>query len=184
VIGEVPAGAQVLIIGRSMDKSWWRVCYTADAKTDCAAAPGDVSAGRQGWVPYSALEVRGRTDTVAKMTPAVPAPVARASATPKPMKVCVSGYIVNTAGGVPLRNWVLQLQSPDGTIRTTRSNSNGRYEFADLTPGTYTVSERVEPGWRVVSPQSSVITVAPAATCVSVDFWNERQESEPPPPER
>jgi tetratricopeptide (TPR) repeat protein len=186
VIGEIPAGAQVVIVGRSEDKAWWRVCYAVDGKTDCAAAPGDVSAGQQGWVPYSALEVHGRTDTVAAMTPAVSAPVTRASATPKVPKAtnaCVSGHIYNTAGGVPLRNWVLQLQGPDGTIRTTRSYYNGLYGFADLTPGTYTVSLRVEPEWRVVSPQSSVITVAPAATCVVVDFWNEPIQHEAVPTE-
>ena len=174
VIGEVPAGAPVLIIGRSEDKAWWRVCYAVDGKTDCGAAPGAVPAGLQGWVPYSALEVRGRTDTVAAMTPAVSAPVTRASATPNATKTCLSGHIYNTAGAVPLRNWVLQLQSPDGTVRTTRSYYNGLYGFADLVPGSYTVSVRVEPGWHTVSPQSSGITVAPAATCGEVDFWNER----------
>ena len=101
-----------------------------------------------------------------------------------PTKSCVTGHIYDTAGGVPQRNWVLQLEGPDGTIRTTHSNSNGRYEFSGLVPGVYTVSERVEPGWHVVSPQASVITVAPARACVDVDFWNERNQEAPPIPER
>jgi hypothetical protein len=82
---------------------------------------------------------------------------------------------------------VLQLQSPDGTIRTARSYYNGLYGFADLTPGAYTVSVRAEPGWRVVSPPSSSITIAPAMACVEVDFWNERIPEgggAPPTPER
>ena len=91
----------------------------------------------------------------------------------------MTGHIYNVAGGAPLRNWVLDLQSPDGTIRTARSYYNGLYEFNDLTPGVYTVSMRAQSDWRVVSPQSSVITVAPAATCVEVDFWNERIQSSP-----
>ena len=178
-------GAQMVISGRSIDKAWWRVCDASGGNTGCTAP-----AEKHGWVPYAALDVRGRTDMIAMVTPAVPPPVARATATPAPTKTCVTGYIYNTAGGVPLRNWVLQLEGPDGTIRRTRSNSNGRYEFNGVVPGVYTVSERVEPGWRVVSPQASVITVAPAKTCVAVDFWNERNQDSggaataPPTPER
>ena len=109
-----------------------------------------------------------------------------ATATPRAMKSCVSGHIYNVAGGVPLRNWTLQLESPDGTIDTARSYYNGLYGFTDLPPGTYTVSVRVEPGWHVVSPQSSVVTVAPATSCVEVDFWNERSQDSAgrPTPER
>ena len=143
-----------------------------------------MSAGQQGWLPYSALEVHGRTDLVDKMPPAVSAQVTRATATPQPPWVCESGHIYNTAGGTPLRNWVLQLQSADGTIRTTHSYYNGLYGFGDLTPGTYTVSERVEPGWRVVSPRSSVVTVTSGRACATVDFWNEHLSGEPTPPER
>ena len=108
--------------------------------------------GRQGWVSYASLDVRGGTDTVAVVTPAVSPPIARATATPLPTRACLTGHVYNVAGGVPLRNWVVQLQTPNGTVYTARSLYNGLYRFSDLAPGTYTVSERVEPGWRVVSP--------------------------------
>ena len=70
VIGAVPIGAQVLITGRSTDRAWWYVCYAAGGETECTASAGVALKGQQGWVPYSALDVRGRTDAVALMTPA------------------------------------------------------------------------------------------------------------------
>jgi tetratricopeptide (TPR) repeat protein len=194
IIGEIPAGAQVTIIGRSSDKAWWRVCYAANGESECVAPAGVTpKTGQQGWVPYAALDARGRTDTVAVVTPAVSLPaVVRATATPAATKVCVAGHIYNVAGGAPLRNWILQLIGPDGTARSTRSFYNGAYGFNDLTPGTYTLSIQGQSGWRIVSPPSSVIDVAPSKACLEVDFWNERnQDSDgsngapvPPTPER
>ena len=181
VIGAVPAGAQMIVVGRSADKAWWRVCYADNLEAACIPPAGAAPTGQLGWAPYGSLDVRGGTESVAVMTPAVASstsgPVApRATATMLPTKSCVSGHIYNTAGGVPLRNWILQLQGENGTIRTTRSYYNGLYGFTDLAPGTYTVSVQVEPGWRVVSPPSSVVTVAPGKSCVEVDFWNERSQ--------
>ena len=186
IIGEVPTGARVIISGRSADKAWWRVCYAAGGEADCRTPGGEGPTARQGWVPYTALDVRGRTDTIAVVTPDVAPLVVRTTATPPAMKSCVSGHIYNVAGGVPLRNWTLQLESPDGRIDTARSYYNGLYGFTDLPPGTYTVSVRVEPGWNVVSPQSSVVNVTPATSCVEVDFWNERSQDSAgrPTPER
>jgi hypothetical protein len=128
-------------------------------------------------VPYAALDVRGRTDVVAVVTPSVSLPgVVRATATPAAMKVCVTGHIYNVAGGTPLRNWILQLTGPDGSTRSARSFYNGLYGFNDLPPGTYTLSIQGQSGWRIVSPPSSVIDVAPSKTCLEVDFWNERSQ--------
>jgi tetratricopeptide (TPR) repeat protein len=178
IIGEVPVGAQVIIVGRSTDKAWWRVCYAANGGSECTTPAGVTpKKGQQGWVPYAALDVRGRTDTVAVVTPSVSLPVAvRATATPSTTKVCVTGHIYNVAGGTPLRNWILQLTGPDGTARSTRSYYNGLYGFNDLAPGIYTLSIQGQSGWRIVSPPSSVIDVAPSKACVEVDFWNERNQ--------
>ena len=100
--------------------------------------------------------------------------------------MCVEGRVYDTAGGGPLRGWTVSLQDVGGQVRTLRSAANGVYRFSNLTVGVYTVSLRVEPGWRAVSPESSTVTVAPADLCVGVDFWNERAASEgssaPPPP--
>jgi hypothetical protein len=69
---------------------------------------------------------------------------------------------------------------------SVRTDAGGNYRFADLAPGSYSVSERLENGWHAVSPNPTVVVLAPAAECVTVDFWNEQADgaTPAPPPDR
>jgi len=50
----------------------------------------------------------------------------------------VSGRVTRSDTKDPIANATVQLQSlPAGAGRTTRSNADGRFEFADVTPGSY-----------------------------------------------
>lgn len=181
IIGQVAAGASVAVTGRTADGVWLRICC--------------VSSGRDGWVGSEKLTVRGSLALAPVVTnlpqggPATPRPAATAPAN----VACVLGHVYNSADKAPLFGWTITLQGPDGSTatRTARTTSAGYYRFSNLPAGAYTISERVEVGWRALSPQSSPVTVALASACVEIDFWNERSEggsgSQPgptPTPER
>lgn len=174
VVGQLPAAAQVVITGRDADRIWLRVCYSAaDQGQSCQTNTPGASA-RQGWVPYAALAVSGRMDIVAVITP-IPLPTAQSGQTPRPSAqvICLGGRVLNAAGGGPLRNWIVTLQAPDGTAATARSIYDGTYKFGNLAAGSYTVSIRVEAGWRMLSPVTNNVSLTPGAACAQVDFWAE-----------
>lgn len=172
-IGQVAGGASVAVTGRTADGVWLRIC--------CVNPSGAAGAGREGWVGSNVLKVQGALALAPVVTnlpqgrPATPRPAAT-----QPVDVaCVLGHVYNTAGKAPLFGWNITLQGPDGSTatRTARTTSAGYYRFSNLAPGVYTISERVEVGWRAISPPSSVITVALANACVEIDFWNERGDA-------
>ena len=56
-----------------------------------------------------------------------------------------------------LENWVIFLDENqngilDTTEQSTLTNADGQYTFTNLTPGTYTIAEVVQPGWQQVYP--------------------------------
>ena len=184
IIGQVAAGATMTVTGRTADGVWLRICC--------------VGSGREGWVGSEKLTVRGSLALAPVVTnlpqggPATPRPAAT-----QPVSVaCVLGHVRNVSGQTPLFGWTITLQGPDGSTApsktlTTRTNSAGYFRFSNLAAGAYMISERVEVGWRAISPQANPVTVALASACVEIDFWNERSEggsgSQPgptPTPER
>ena len=178
IIGQVAAGASVAVTGRTADGVWLRIC--------CVSTGNASGAGREGWVGSEKLNVRGSLALAPVVTnlpqggPATPRPAAT-----QPVSVaCVLGHVYNSSGKAPLFGWTITLQGPDGSTatRTTRTTSAGYYRFSNLPAGAYTISERVEVGWRAISPQSSPVTVALTSACVEIDFWNERSEGGPGSP--
>jgi|GEM_PF-727528 len=172
-VSQLDAGATLTVTGRTGDGTWLRVC--------CVAATR-----QQGWLDGALVELHGMLDAVAVVTPApsasAPAATPRPTLTRPPELICVGGGIYNTAGGTPLAGWTITLKDPTGAVQTQRSASNGAYQFSDLAAGVYTVSLEAQPGWRVVSPQASTVTVTPADACLKVDFWNEGGGSGAPGP--
>ena len=167
VLGQVRTADPLVITGRNAESSWLRVCCVA---------------GQAGWIAAGLVEVQG---ALAGLPIVAPPPVT--GATPRPQApasqvVCVSGQVRNTAGAGPLAGWTIVLQAASGASQSQRTDGNGVYRFAGLTPGIYTVAETPEIGWRAVSPQANTITLSAAADCQIVDFWNERSEPPPSPP--
>ena len=82
-----------------------------------------------------------------------------------------------------LSGWTMQLSGPSGPLQTQTDNF-GYYFFNNLTPGTYTVTEVIPPGWAATCPPSgSQSVVVPPHTVVSdINFGNRRKPCDPAPP--
>ncbi len=53
-----------------------------------------------------------------------------------------------------ISGWEIDLLKPDGSSISATTMSDGSYSFTDLTPGKYTVSEVLKPGWTQTCPMS------------------------------
>ncbi len=96
----------------------------------------------------------------------------------------ISGYIYADLdedeamdGGEPgLYNWLVVLTGTtaggDPVVNSTHSGSDGYYEFIDLEPGTYTVTEVLEPDWYNISRRISLPIVLVSGGSESFDVGN------------
>lgn len=175
VIGSVPAGSELEITGRRADGLWLRVCCVTRARDGRAV---------EGWLPATLVEVRGDASAVAIVTPAPPPTAEPAPAqptAPPATLVCIAGQMRDTKGGAPLAGWTVTLEGPGGSA-SAATDSAGNYRFDNLAPGSYSVAEQMQDGWRAVSPNPTVVVPAASDACVTVDFWNEKSESSGPTP--
>ncbi|MDI6803179.1 MAG: SdrD B-like domain-containing protein [Bacteroidota bacterium] len=69
-----------------------------------------------------------------------------------------------------LFGWEIQLN--DGAYTTT-TDPSGNYCFTGLGPGTYTVTEVLQPGWTQTTPPHPPITLACCQTVTGIDFGNQ-----------
>jgi len=67
-------------------------------------------------------------------------------------------------GDQGLPDWTIQLQSSNGSIQTAVTGIGGEYQFANLKPGTYKISEVVKSGYTNTTPTSRMITVTSGQT--------------------
>ncbi len=76
----------------------------------------------------------------------------------------ISGY-KNDTNGTRLPNWNITLYNATSGLflRFNITNANGFYEFQNLAPGTYNVTEVLQNGWVNVTPISQTVTI-PQAT--------------------
>jgi len=81
----------------------------------------------------------------------------------------------NLADGRPLSGWVIHLKGTDwwgGVVdRTTTTNGSGYYEFTGLKPGTYNLTEEIQPGWTQTKAPGAVV-LAPEGVSENNDFGN------------
>lgn len=62
---------------------------------------------------------------------------------------------VQDAGEATLGGWNITLRGLDtGVVKNTTTNATGFYEFAQMLPGNYTITEELKPGWANTTPIS------------------------------
>jgi VCBS repeat-containing protein len=101
----------------------------------------------------------------------------------------ISGYVWNDpnangwdAGETMLSGWTVFLDGNgnggvDSGEPTAVSASNGYYAFADVTPGTYTVREVVQSGWRQTYPSAGrpyTVTLSAGQSMLYLSFGNQQ----------
>ena len=91
---------------------------------------------------------------------------------------CISGYKINDATGLGLKDWTINLKDASGAqIATTTTGEDGSYQFCDLFSGTYTICEVLKPDWTAVGPTCITVTL----DCADVPDNNFRNKPTPPP---
>ena len=71
-----------------------------------------------------------------------------------------------------LENWTIELVQNGTVIQTTTTDANGDYEFLDLQPGNYTVSEVEQEGFTATTNVSVNVTLSAGQARTNVDFGN------------
>ena len=83
---------------------------------------------------------------------------------------------VKDPGEQGLAGWQIILADSTGTIDTTITGSDGEYWFMRLAPGTYTVSEVLQPNWAQTYPRSPgihTVDLNPGQVADSINFGND-----------
>jgi len=78
----------------------------------------------------------------------------------------LTGTVTDISGAVVTRAIVKAINTDTGTVRTTESNAEGRYLFAQVNPGTYRIAVQAI-GFKVVESEPSTVVVGQTA---SVNF--------------
>lgn len=91
-----------------------------------------------------------------------------------------NGVISGSDATVP--GWTINLFDNSGTlIATTTTDGTGFYNFPNLIPGTYTVTEVPQAGWTMVNPVSGSQTITVVANAVNmVNFLNKQKQQQDP----
>ncbi|NLE57250.1 MAG: hypothetical protein GX616_02740, partial [Planctomycetes bacterium] len=79
------------------------------------------------------------------------------------------------AGEPGLAGWTIQLEDSKGGVITTTTGANGAYSFDHLVPGSYTVAEVQQTGWRQTAPAAGAHNVTLTdADATGIDFGNQQ----------
>ncbi|HUM80929.1 MAG TPA: NosD domain-containing protein, partial [Methanothrix sp.] len=71
--------------------------------------------------------------------------------------LCISGYKVDGCTDEGIADWEIILKDSNGDeVNRTTTNETGYYEFCDLDPGKYNLSEPLKPGWKAGSSPGTV----------------------------
>ncbi len=63
-------------------------------------------------------------------------------------------------GDTPLANWTINLANISGPVDTQITDANGFFQFSNLVPGQYTISEIVQPGYLNTSAKTLNVTLS------------------------
>ncbi len=72
---------------------------------------------------------------------------------------CISGYKIDSSTGKGLLDWNIALENATGTI-TAKTGPDGKYEFCNLAPGSYRLTEEMLPGYIVVQKVSNPVILS------------------------
>ena len=79
--------------------------------------------------------------------------------------LCISGFKKDACTGEGIEGWLITINNSTGYSDTIETNSTGYYEFCDLLPGDYTLTE--------LSPDGYISTTPVSVITVSVTFFPE-----------
>jgi hypothetical protein len=90
-------------------------------------------------------------------------------------KKCINGKVINFCkqSGLPL--WEIILTNSSGEVNRTTTNDTGYYEFCSLTPGTYTITETVQPSWSASTPWMQEVFLSCNSDQTGQNFTNLRK---------
>jgi hypothetical protein len=93
-----------------------------------------------------------------------------------------NGDGIKDAGEPGLANWQINLTKPDGTTTSKNTDASGNYNFTNLAPGTYTVSETQQAGWTQTAPKTGTynVTIIGGSIITGKDFGNSQNVVTPP----
>ena len=83
--------------------------------------------------------------------------------------------LVQDNSQAPLEGWNFDLSKDGAVVDSAISGADGKFNFVGLTSGVFTVSETLEDGWSVVSPENGTVDVTIAdASVTDLVFVNQK----------
>ena len=86
--------------------------------------------------------------------------------------LCISGYKKDNCTGAPLPGWNITLQNATGTT-SQFTGPDGKYEFCNLKPGDYTITEEDRSGYTAVSVVANPVTLN-CSNITNQNFTNQK----------
>ena len=79
-----------------------------------------------------------------------------------------NGNGVRDSGEPGLPGWTIVLNKDGAEVASTVTASDGAYYFADIAPGSYTVKEMAQAGWKETSPADDIYTAVSSSGQVKI----------------
>jgi hypothetical protein len=86
--------------------------------------------------------------------------------------LCISGFKINSSTGLGLPGWNITLKNATGTV-TKKTGPNGKFEFCNLLPGSYSLTEEMLPGYMVVKKVYNPFTLG-CENITNKNFTNQK----------
>ena len=86
---------------------------------------------------------------------------------------CISGYKLDNCTKLGLPDWEVVLTNASGEVDRTTTNTTGYYEFCDLKPGAYTITETLQSGYVSVTPAVLTPTLPCTGNLTNQNFTNQ-----------
>ena len=86
--------------------------------------------------------------------------------------MCISGFKLDNCSRATLPGWDIAIHNATGYTQTRTTDSNGKFEFCDLAPGQYTLTETLKSGWIKISAPPEITLSCDNAT--NQNFTNQK----------